>query len=164
MLEQSTQAINKFIATLEQRRKENTQVLQKKQPIAKETIARNQKLIDDSKTPPIERLRALIMNVLESDDILLLHREQASLLQSSLFANCVRMFQEEAAYELNMLNAKIAFQRARETPKGEEPEKYAKIEEQLQTIKHMIDEEWKPMMDRLREEIDKRDRFLNKNR
>lgn len=164
MLEHSKQAINKFITTLEEQMKENAQILQKKQLTDKETKARNQKIIDDSKTPPIERLRALIMNVINSDDILSLHREQASLLRNSLFASCIRMFQEETAYELNMLNAKFAFQRVQETPKGEEPEKYAKIEKEMRRIKRVMDKKWKPMMDRLKEEIEKRDRVLNENR
>lgn len=163
MFESSTQAIEDFIARIDQQMNENQHFVEKKQPTVKETIARNQKLIDDSKTPPIERLRALIINVLESDEIMRLHRERASLLQSSLFANYVRIFQEEVGYELNMLNAKFLFHRAGETLKSEEPEKYAQIEEQLQKIKHTMDEEWKPLMDKIKEKIDARDKFLNKH-
>lgn len=164
MLEHSTKAMKNFIATLEEQEKECQQLIQKREPIAIEAIARNQKLIDGSKTPPIEQLRALIVNVVESENMSLLHRQHASLLQTMLFANCIRIFQEETAYELNMLNAKTAFRHARKTPKGEEPEEIIRIKKEQQRIKHIIDEEWKPMMDGLKEEIDKRNKYLKEHK
>jgi len=160
MLKDSVQAIDWVIARLEQQIQENKQLFQKQEVTAEETIRRNQKIISDTKTSAIEKLRALIVNVIESDDILQMHRQQASLLISSLFASSVRMLQEEVAFELNLLNAKILLQ----TPKSEQSEKYVEMEKELQRIKHVMDEEWKPLMNSLGHEIDRRNKFLNENR
>jgi hypothetical protein len=160
VFDESAKAFDLVIASLQEQLQLNEELLQKKSLSFNETIKRNQKIIDDSKAPAVEQLRALIVNVFEHDDLVQLHQEKRDLLLSELLVSSIRIFKEEVSFELNRLHATICLQK----PETEETEKYAKLQAQLGKIKRTIDEEYKPLMDKLRNEINKRNKFLRDNR
>lgn len=160
MLDTSIKEIEWVRLRLEQQIKENEQLIQQKKVAFDERKQRNQKIINSSRTSPVERLRALVLSVFDSDELLQLSQLRQSLLLSMIFANSVGIFQNEVAMELNLLRSKDISQAS----KTEESKKYADIENELRKMKSIMDEEWKPLMDNLADEIDRRRKYLDENR
>lgn len=160
MLEKSVTAIDGVIRRLEHEIKDNEQTMKLKTKMDADLMERNWKLINDPKVSSVRQLRALISTVIEGTEELNLHREHSALLLTIFFATSVRVFQEEVAFELDVLRTKSASK----TAKNEEMRKYAKIEKDLQRMKRTMDTEWKPLMNSLRNEIDRRSKYLNEKR
>jgi hypothetical protein len=117
-------------------------------------------VIHDQTAPPVERLRALVGNVTELSTLQRTSGEIISLNYILLLANSLRIFQAEVTQKLNQLKT----QTSGNAVMSEEPQKYAEIDKELQRIKHMIDEEWKPLFDELKDAVDKERKFLDEHR
>jgi hypothetical protein len=102
----------------------------------------------------------LVSDVIDSDEILQLQRLKETLIISAVFANSIRMFQNEVAMELDLLRSKDISQ----SSKTEEPKKYAEMEAEIQRIKQTIEDEYRPLMNSLKEEMENRRNYLDENR
>ena len=160
MFESSTQYMDEIIATSKKWANDTKQFYKTRKTTAEQRMKAYNRILEDSNASSVEHLRAIIGNVIESSDLHSLTADLFSLHYVMGFAIVVRMFQEEVALQLNLLRTQIATSRV----KGEEPQKYAKMKKDLQKIKRTINKEWKPLMETLRDEIEKRRKFLNENR
>jgi hypothetical protein len=128
--------------------------------IAEQRMKQSNQTINAKDVAPVERLRALMVNVIESEALLAEKRELTLLYALSTFSLSVRMFQEDVAYEINLLKAKTVSHGST----LEEQQKHEKMQSDLQKMKRTIGREWKPLMKKLKEAIDERRRFLEENR
>jgi hypothetical protein len=160
MLDDSIKDIEWVKQTLEQQMEENKREIQQKIAEFDKNKQRNDKIINNSRASPVEQLRALVSNAIESDTILQLHRLQQSLIINMVLTNSVRIFQNEVIIELGFLRSKDTSQAS----KIEEPKKYAEIETEIQRIKQTIEEEYRPLMDSLKEEMENRKKYLDEHR
>lgn len=160
MLDDSIKEIEWVMATLGQLMNEYEMLLRQKQTEFDKRKQQNLEIINNSKNSPIEQLRALISNVIDSDEILQIARLKQSLLVNRIFANSIRVLQNEVMIEVSSLRSKDTSQ----VSKPEESKKYADLENELRRMKSTMDEEWKPLMDSLKDEIERRSKYLDKNR
>jgi hypothetical protein len=160
MFESSVQAMDEVTSMLRKWINDTRQYYANRSIIAEQRIKQNNQIIDDKNTEPTERLRALVVNVVESEVLHAETRDLAFLSTILTFVYSVRMFQEDVSYELNFLKAETLAHGST----IEEQKKYAKMQKDLQKMKRIMNKEWKPLMESLKEISDRRRRFLEENR
>jgi hypothetical protein len=106
MFESSVQAMDEVTSMLRKWISDIKHYYAKRSIIVEQRIRQNKQIIDAKNTEPVERLRALVVNVVESEFLRSETRDLAFLNAILTFAYSVRMFQEDVSYELNLLKAK----------------------------------------------------------
>ena len=160
MFESSVQNTDTVIASLQEWIGQMKQHYETCKITAEQRIKEYDKILEDQNAPPVERLRALVGKMAEVNDLRHTSGEMISLNYTSMVALLMRMFQQEATLQLNFLKA----QTGGYNMISEEPQKYAQLKKELQRIKRTLNRDWKPLMSMLKEEIERRRKFLDANR
>lgn len=159
-MSESTKTIEFLINWFEEAKRENDRDLQEKKQAFEVNKLERTKIINDSKTSSDLRFRNAIMNFLDSDEILQISIRGQNLIVNELLAVVVGKFQEEVKVEIENLKLKNASQ----TAKIEEPKNYLEIETEIQKIKQTLEDEYRPLMDSLKEEMENRRKYLDAHR